>query len=192
MDTDRQNNGFNSYIKRLVEYKAQGLVGKAGYMRGDVEDIKQEMFLDLLKRMRKFDPAKASLSTFADRVVSRKACDLLRHRQADMRDWRREAFSLDEEVESEEGVTLRHDVIGRDEAGCRKGGHYRHGEEVPSVKMDVAEALAGLPSELRRAAELLMRMSVSEAAREMGIPRGTFRDRYLGPLREAMRGCISG
>lgn len=185
MDNDRQNNELSPYIKKLVECKARGLVGKAGYTRDDLADIEQEMFLDLLKRMRNFDAAKSTLNTFADRVVSRKACDLLRHRQAGMRDWRREAFSLDEEIETDEGSTTRHEFIGKDEVGRRKGSHYRKGEEVSALRMDTEAVLAGLPTELRRAAELLKTRSVTEAAREMGIPRGTFRDRYLRPLKEA-------
>ena len=47
--------------------------------------------------------------------------------------------------------------------------------------------LADLSPELRQAAVLLQTMSVSQAAREMGVPRRTFREKHLVQLQETFR-----
>jgi len=185
MHTDQKNETLTPYLTTLVECKARQLIGKAGYLSDDFEDIKQELSRDLLERLPKFDPAKASINTFADRVAGHKMKSLMRDRQAAMRDWRREAFSLNEEIETDEGETARHEFISQDEADLNTGRYDRPEVERACRQMDVAAVLDGLPPELRRVAEMLMTQSVAEVARELGIPRGTFRDRYLERLREA-------
>jgi len=184
MDTQRQNEALTPYLTALIECKARQLVGKAGFTQDDIKDIEQELTRDLLERLPNYDPEKASLNTFADRVVGRKVCNLLRDRQAGMRDWRREAFSLNEEVETDEGSIERHEFISQDEVDLRTGRYDRTGTERALRTMDVAAVLAGLPHELRRVAEMLMTQSVAEVACELGIARSTFRDRYLVQLRE--------
>ncbi len=183
MDTHTQNEPLTPYLTALIECKARQLVSKAGYTQDDIKDIEQELIRDLLERLPKFDPAKASLNTFADRVVGRRICNLLRDRQAAMRDWRREAYSLDEEIEADEGSTVLHE-ISQDEVDLRTGRYDRPEAARAHLQMDLEEVLAGLPPELRQVAGMLRTQSVAEVARELGIPRGTFRDRYLAQIRE--------
>jgi len=184
MDTHRQNETLTPYLTALIEVKARQLVGKAGYTSDDLKDIEQELTQDLLERLPKFDPARASPNTFADRVVGRKACNLLRDRQADMRDWRREAYSLNEEIETDEGSTERLDFISQDEVDLRMGLYDCPAAERSHLQLDLDAVLDGLTPELRRVAEMLMTQSVAEVACELGIARSTFRDRYLAQLRE--------
>lgn len=186
MDTQRQNEALTPYLTALIECKARQLVGKAGYTQDDIKDLEQELIQDLLERLPKFDPAKAALNTFADRVVGHKIKSLIRDRQAGMRDWRREAYSLDAEIETEEGSTARHEFVSQDEVDLRTGRYDRTENERTQRRIDVDAVLEGLPIELRQVAEMLMTRSVAEVARELGIPRGTFRDRYLEKLREAL------
>ena len=185
MDTKTQNKRLTPYIASLIEVKARQLVGKAGYTQDDIKDIEQDLIQDLLERLPKFDSAMASLNTFADRVVSRRICNLLRDRQAGIRDWRREAYSLDEEIETDAGSTVRHEFISQDEADLRTGRYDRSSAERAHLQMDLDAVLASLTPELRQVADMLRTQSVAEVARELGIPRGTFRDNYLARLREA-------
>jgi RNA polymerase sigma-70 factor (ECF subfamily) len=187
MDTHRQNEPLTPYLTALIECKARQLVGKAGYTPDDIKDIEQDLTQDLLERLPKFDPGKASLNTFADRVVGHKFNSLMRKRQADIRDWRREAYSLDEEIETDEGSTARNAFISQDEVDLRTGRYDRPEAERAQRAIDVEAVLEGLQPELRRVAVMLMTQPVAEVARELGIPRGTFRDRYLERLREAFR-----
>lgn len=183
MDTNRQNETLTPYLKSLIECKARSLVGKAGYKPDDIKDIEQDLIQDLLERLPKFDPAKASINTFADRVVGRRICNLLRDRQAAVRDWRREAFSLDEEIETEEGSTTRLEFFSQDKVDLLTERCDRREVERAHLQLDLEAALAGLTPELRQIAEMLMTQSVAEVARELGIPRGTFRDNHLVELR---------
>jgi RNA polymerase sigma-70 factor (ECF subfamily) len=184
MDTNRHNEPLTPYLTALIEVKARQLVGKTGYTQDDIKDIEQDLTQDLLERLPNFDPAKATLNTFADRVVGRRICNLMRDRQADMRDWRREAFSLDEEIETDEGSTARHEFFSQDKVDLRKEPGDRRRLERENLQMDMSAVLEGLTPELRRVAEMLMTQSVAEVACELGIARSTFRDRYLAQLRE--------
>ena len=121
MDTNQKHEQLTKYTMTLVHCKARQLVGKAGYTQDDIKDIEQDLIRDLLERLPKFDPAKATLNTFAVRVVEGKISKLLRDRQAEMRDHRREAFSMNEEIETEEGPMERHETIGQDEIDLRTG-----------------------------------------------------------------------
>lgn len=185
MDTNRQIEALTPYLTALIEVKARQLVGKTGYTQDDIKDIEQDLTQDLLERLPNFDPTKASLNTFADRVVGRRICNLMRDRQAGIRDWRLEAFSLNAEIETDEGSIERHEFISQDEVDLRTGRYNRPSAERAYLQMDLDAVIAGLPPELRRVAEMLMTQTVAEVARELGIPRGSFRDRYLAQLREA-------
>lgn len=185
MDTTHKHEQLTAYTMKLVQCKARQLVGKAGYTWDDIEDIEQDLTRDLLERLPKFDPAKATLNTFADRVVGRRLCNLLRHRQSEMRDHRREAFSMNEEFETEEGPMERQETIGQDEIDLRTGRYNRPASERDHLQMDMNAVLIGLSPELRQVAGMLRTQSVAEVARDLGIPRRTFRDRHLVQLREA-------
>ena len=185
MDTNKKHEQLTKYTMTLVQCKARQLVGKAGYTWDDIKDIEQNLIQDLLERLPKFDPAKATLNTFAVRVVEGKISKLLRHRQAEMRDHRREAFSMNEEIESEEGPMELHETIGQDEVDLRTGRYNRPAADRAHLLMDMNAVLIGLSPELRQVADMLRTQSVAEVARELGIPRRTFRDRHLAQLREA-------
>ena len=183
MDTHTTKHELTDYIYKLVECKARQLVGKARFRQDDFADIKQDLFQDLIERLPLFDPAKASLHTFADRIVTRRCCNLLRDRHAGCRDHRLEAFSLDDLVEAEDGPAERHETVSQDEADLRSGRRNQAAEERAHLMMDVNAVVANLPPKLRRAAELLRTESVVEAARIMGVPRRTMREKYVAPLR---------
>lgn len=184
METHTKQEQLSNYTRKLIYHKARQLVGQAGYTWGDVEDIEQELIRDLLDRMPKFDPEKACCNTFAARVVERKLCNLLRHRRAAMRDHRCEACSLNEEIETGEETTAQlQDAVSQDEIDLRMGRYNRPAGERAHLQMDVASVVAGLPSGLRQVAEMLRTQSVAEVSRDLGIPRRTFREKHLAPLR---------
>ena len=56
--------------------------------------------------------------------------------------------------------------------------------ERQQLKLDLATVLSKVSPELRQAALLLQSRTVTQAARDLGVPRSTFRDTYLEPLRE--------
>ena len=47
---------LNEYARSVIRNKARQLIGKYGFTPDDYEDLEQEMILDLLVRLPKFDP----------------------------------------------------------------------------------------------------------------------------------------
>lgn len=185
MKTNSKRYELSDYALELVHYKARQLVGKAGYRAQDVDDIKQDLIMDLLERLPQFDPAKATYNTFVARLVERKISNLLRDRQAEMRDHRREVCSLNEEIDTgEDEPVQRLTTISQDDQDIRTGKYARPAEERAHLQLDMDSVLDDLTPQLRQIAEMLQAKSVSQVARELGIPRGTFRVKHLRQLRE--------
>jgi len=185
MDTNRSAYELNDFALGQINRKARQLVGKAGSTFDDLEDIKQDMAMDLLERLTKFDPSKSNYKLFVTCVVDRKRRNLMRHRQMAMRDHRREVCSINDEIDvGQDGPVQRLATISQDEQDIRRGKYRRPAEERGHLHLDIEAVLADLPPDLRRAAEMLQSKCVSQVARELRVPRRTFRDKHLAQLRE--------
>jgi RNA polymerase sigma-70 factor (ECF subfamily) len=172
----------------LIHHTAKQMVGTANYSRHDLRDIEQDLIVDLLERLPKFDPAKATYATFVARVVERKRCNLMRDRQAERRDLRREETSLNDEVDiDDDGPMPLSNAISQDDAHRRMGKQTRSAEERNDLRSDLDSVLADLPPTLRRIAELLQSHSITDVAKLLGIPRGTLRSRHLKQLRTVLQ-----
>ena len=191
MDTNRKAYEINDYAEALIHHKAQQLVGNAGYTEDDVEELEQEMRLDLLKRLPKFNPKRATYNTFVTRLIERKICNLIRHRTQKVRDYRCEECSLNDTVETggSNNRKVKHmETITQDEHDFRSGRYRRPAAERLDLQLDISMALSKLPSELQELAELLQTRSITEAAQELGIPRSTLYSSGLAKLRRAFKG----
>ncbi|MFO8013369.1 MAG: sigma-70 family RNA polymerase sigma factor, partial [Phycisphaerae bacterium] len=185
MDASQKQYELNDYARTCIHHKARQLIGKAGYTEEDVEDIEQDLTLDLLDRLPRFDPTKSTRNTFVARCIDHKVSQLLRHRQTEMRDYQREACSLNDEVEvDEEELAERHSTISQDEHDLRIGKYTRPAGERADLQLDVVAVLADLPPELREVAEMLTTMPIAEVARKLGVPRSTLYETHLAQLRE--------
>ena len=184
MDTNKQETLLTTYTMTLIGYKARQLVGKAGYTQDDIPDIEQDLIKSLLACQSQYDPARATVATFCARVVGCGIVDLLRRRNAEIRDHGREACSLNEMIETEDGSRERIETVSQDEIDLRSGRYARPAEERAHLQIDMDSVLDGLTPELRLVAEMLQTKSVSQVARELGIPRRTFREKHLTQLRE--------
>ena len=184
MQANQEQRGISDYAAALIRCKARQLVNKAGFTKDDVEDLEQEMTLDLLMRLPKFDVNKATQKTFVARLVERKISKLIRHRRQEMRDYRRRARSLNEPIKDEDGgIVERGDTIAEEEINRRLGRRSRTAQEDLELALDTAETLSRLPEHLRRLCELLKTGTIAEAARQLGIPRTTLND-HVRKLRE--------
>lgn len=143
MDTNKKQETLTKYTMTLVQCKARQLVGKAGYTQDDVADIEQDLIKSLLACMPQFDPAKATLNTFADRVVGSRIVDLLRRRNAEIRNRGREAFSLNEEIETEDGSVEIIETVSQDEIDLRTGRYNRPAAERAHLQIDLNAVVAG-------------------------------------------------
>jgi RNA polymerase sigma-70 factor, ECF subfamily len=177
MRPSQKQDGIPEYAAWLIKHKAKQLIGKAGYTSSDQADLEQEMFLDLIGRLPKFDPSKATSKTFIARIVEHKISNLIRHRTSEMRDFRLEAGSLNHLVEDGDGNSVEFgDLIAQEDVDVQLGRFTRDSMEEKDFLHDMETTLAGLPENLRRLCELLATGTISDAARKAGIPRTTLHD----------------
>ncbi|NQT19507.1 MAG: RNA polymerase subunit sigma-24 [Planctomycetes bacterium] len=168
------HHGISDYAARLIRHKARQLAGKAGFTRSDTEDIEQELAVDLLERLPKFDSAKATKNTFSACVIERKISNLIRHRTQQMRDRRRESFSLNDLIKDDNGAAVERGLtIDHEDAGFRRGTRRRTREEEEHLRLDVSLVISALPSDLGKLAELLKTHTITQAAEKLGVPRTT-------------------
>lgn len=185
MDASTKQHDISEYATKLIRRTAKKLVGKAGLTTSDIEDLESELTLHLLEHLPKFDAETAAYSTFVTCVVKRKAAKILRDRTCEMRDPRREACSLNEDIEAETGQrTERAETISREEHDRRLGG--RSEDQKRDMTLDVEEMLSRLPDNVRKLCELAKTETVAEAARRLGIPESTAYSQ-LKKLRTAFR-----
>ena len=174
MGYDNQYEGIEPYAVRLIRYKARRLIGQAGFTPSDREDLEQEMVLDLLRRLPKYNPERAKLNTFIARVVEHRIASLIEAQKAGIRDYRRWACSLNERFEDDDGRSVeRVDTIDQEDYLLRTGAQSRPTEELSSLAIDVATVIDALPPELRELCRRLKAETVSEISRDTGVPRGT-------------------
>jgi RNA polymerase sigma-70 factor (ECF subfamily) len=177
MQSSQKQQEVNQYAANVIRYKARQLVGKAGFTESDRDDLEQEMMLDVIARLPKFDPNKATQKTFVARIIERKISKLIRHRTSEMRDYRREAFSFNDSIEDGDGGSVdRGDLVSQESVDPSVAVNSRTGVDEMAFLHDMEAVLSGLPDHLRRLCEILKTGSVSDAAREMGVPRTTLND----------------
>jgi RNA polymerase sigma-70 factor (ECF subfamily) len=156
-----------------IRYKARSLVGRYGLRDTDVEDLEQELMLDVLRRIRKFDPSRAQMATFVTRLVRNKIASLVEARKAGKRDYRTRVYSLTGWVKDRtNGFLQRIETIDADHPLLRTG-RRRSQLEVLDLSIDLKRATDLLPPELRELCRRLRYETVSEISRSKGIPRGT-------------------
>jgi RNA polymerase sigma-70 factor (ECF subfamily) len=169
---------FYLYADQIIRHKARQLVGKEGFTEDDRADLEQELALDLLQRLPRFDPNKAKVTTFMTRVVEHRISTLLAARRAQCRDWRLNQRSLNAPVDDSD--TAAEDLINRvaDDSDSVRAMENR---------LDMERLLASLPDEHRQLCEQLKEHTMAESARILGLPRSTLYGR-LNLIRECFAG----
>jgi len=159
------------YAKALIQAKARQLC-RRGFSPSEQEDLEQQLWLAVLQQAERFDPARASLETFLDRVVSRAAAMLLRSRKRRKRGNGISPLSLENDYTSTgEGLKPLSDTVSSEDVARRLG---RQSED-PLSRLEQQEAieyaLAQMPERLRDICRRLMTGTVTSVARELGISR---------------------
>lgn len=174
MVSNNRYDGINEYAVRVIAYRARRLIGKAGFRAEDLEDIEQELVVDFLERSCKYDPAKAELTTFIDRIVTHKILSMIEKRSAARRDYRKTSLLSNCFLREKEGFwnTLLN-LISTDEYLDRMGYQDVPHLEQQQLRIDLDMALKRLSEDEQQLLELLKKMSLSEASRELGIARTT-------------------
>jgi RNA polymerase sigma-70 factor (ECF subfamily) len=186
MVSQNSYDGIDKYAVDLIRHKVRQLVGKTRFTEDDRPDLEQELIIDLLLRMRYFNPAKAKKTTFMARIVERRIATILEARFAQCRDWRLCQISLNEPLDNGEGDTAEWIDFLDSEGSLISEIREPRAHLAYEIRMDLNRAMVSLPEELRDLYERLRRNTMAEIARDIGIPRSTLYDR-LSKLRNAFR-----
>jgi RNA polymerase sigma factor (sigma-70 family) len=163
---------LTAYAQSLIRFKARQLSRKPGFSRSDEEDLAQEMRHFLLGRAHRFDPARASVNTFAARVINCCVATILRRRRCQKRAPGYRAQSLEATAVELEGrsVPLR-DVLAETDLPNRVSGESEGEAERRELAEAVRQLVAALPPHLREICERLADETLSSVARDLGLSR---------------------
>ncbi len=149
--------------EKIIRNQAWMLVGLFGFNEHDVPDIKQELFLELYKRIESFDPGKSKENTFIARVVESKVIDLINQRQAECRDWRKCQDSLNDIISLPDvGAIEKIDTLEYDQ-NCD-----------PLLILDVTLVIERLPPDLRRLCFALKHYGKTEVLDDCPVSKDVF------------------
>jgi len=154
---------LDRFAQGIIQRKVRSLINRAGFTWEDRQDLEQELVLRLLKSLGQFDPELAHPNVFITTVIERAVAMILRERRAKKRDGG-VVRSLDQ------GQT-------KDDKPSEPIDHRPNDQDASDLATDLAEVLARLPDDLRALAERLKSQSVSQAARDLGVPRTTLQRR---------------
>ena len=175
--TTTAQQGLDPHAVRLIRAKSRQLIRRPEFTASDREDIEQELALDLLNRLPRYDATRAKRTTFVDRVVNNRVATLLEARTTAKRGGGVCVASLDEDIDGEDGHPEPLWATLDQRLGCGGAGRDMRDAPLHDLRIDVAEAVAALPEDLRDLAEELTQATPTEVARRTGVPRRTVRDR---------------
>lgn len=168
---------LTDYAHMLIRFKARQLSRKSGFTCSDLDDLEQDLWAVLISQAESFDPERASIDTFIDRVVNSAVLMILRDRSRQKRADGFHTQSIDVPLQSC-GASLT--AAGSDvsvEDRCRYRGAASVNELQCVVDRDAAEhALDEMPTALRDVCRRVMGGSISSAARQLGRSRRQIRN----------------
>lgn len=156
--------------KEIIRRKARYLKRSGGFLSSDLPDLEQELSQHVLERKPAYDPRKADWERFVSAVVTASAANCLRDRHAAKRDPRRlRPLPTTPEPDQPESVRAK-EKLSEQAHDARLGRYRPSDQEQLELQLDVREALARLPQDLRRIAERLQYISPAALVRELGMP----------------------
>ena len=168
---------LTDYAHTLIPFKARQLSRRSGFTRSDEEDLEQDLWTALLSQAELFDPDRASIDTFIDRVVNSAVMMILRDRRRQKRANGFQAQSLSDPAHPHGPSTETVDAELTAEDRCRYRGAFPVDESQLAEDQEAAQhALSEMPSELRDVCRRVMGGSISSAARELGRSRRQIRN----------------
>ena len=130
-------------VQDLADRKANAFVRRCGFAADEREDVRSQLLLSFLIRWPKFDGARASVRTFASRVMDKELTSILRYRRAASRRERDLPISVTGPSSAARGA----------------------------FRIDFARAIATLPAPVQETAIALFWCSTLEAANELRCSR---------------------
>jgi RNA polymerase sigma factor (sigma-70 family) len=158
-------------VSEVARQKALRAVGRCGLTHHDCDDVAGQLLVTFYVRFDRFDGDRASVRTFASRVMDRELTSILRYRLAGRRRHLAEQISATELSET--------DVASLNPGSAPSFAERQH------FWLDLDRALAPLPEVLRETARTLCWHTPSELSRVPGQTR-TVVYRRIRRLRQAL------
>lgn len=183
MDTLNRYAGLPARTIKRIRYLASKLSRQNAVPGMDREDFEQDLVLDLLRRIGRHDPGRASLETFAEHVIDNRVATLTRP-CARLRA-ERELVSIDcppSSSDSDVGPDQQPDdslIIGNGDVDPYDI------ESGLSLRIDVERFVGKLTPALRLCAEIMANGNVAEGASKAGLHRSTIYERLAHLRAEA-------
>ena len=173
-----QNVLFSDYAQSCIRVKARQLSRRSEFNLSDEDDLAQDLWLSLLKKADGFDPERASLNTFTDRVVNTSAAMILRRPYRQKRASGSRAISLDATKVSLDGDAKRPLAqLVSDADLSRRTSAPRHDDAaIREDAVAIEHALSAMPEEIRDVCRRVMGGSIASAARDLRTSRHCIRD----------------
>lgn len=186
MGIGNRYDGIDEYAIRLIKKRARQLIGSAGFTASDVPDLEQELAMDLLTRLPKFQEGRAHRKSFIAVAIKHRAATLVESQKAAKRDFRKVSFSLDQVFTGDEGKRSDgYDRLDREKIldfdGIRRGLPDQTEKMARAIALD--RVLQKLSPDLRRLCDLLVELPISDIAKKTGLSRDTIY-RRIKTLRE--------
>lgn len=164
MSSANRYTGIDHRIVASVRHHARR--ASAGLAGMELEDLEQELMLHAHRRLNTYDPSRADLWTFSDRVLSNFVRNLSKAAGAMSRGRGFSTISLDDPTFGPEGEMVAGAVgsgDSTDPAWC----------EQVHLRQDLDRVLHALPQHLQDCCRWLTTGTVTEAAHRSGLARGS-------------------
>jgi len=172
------HDGILQYTIKRIRYRASQMVGKHGFIEDDFDDLRQQLMVEVLQRLPRFNSGRAPIKIFISTLIDNRLASLIKHQEAQCRDHRRVERSLDDRVPGEDGDwTTFGDGITEDDARSRLGRAGRSDHERVDLALDMALVLSQLDEGDRQLCLELQVKTALEISRETGIRRSGIYER---------------
>lgn len=175
---DQQNAGdaltdeFVRIALAKADHHARTLARRLGQTGADVDDLRHDLLLEVVRRARAYSARRAAWSTFVELVVRNAAAELASRLIEERRVVSR---SIDEPIAQTAGVALTHGNILPTDAGMAA---FWGGVPDPFVaaenRIDIERFVQGLPSALQRICRLLQTETPTVAQQRSGLSPAEF------------------
>ncbi len=167
---------LSEYAQSLIRFKAKQLSRKPGFSRTDEDDVAQGLTVRLLERAHLFDPNRASVRTFAERVIRSAVAMLLRDRRRQNRAAGFVAQSLEgTRARSDEDVDSLRDMLTEGDLR-RRLGTVASNQNRAELIAAVVEVVRSLPAADQEICQRLIEGTVTSVARDLGVSRRQVRN----------------
>jgi len=173
--------------KKNAEVKARQMVDNYGWTETDQDDIVHSLILEFIQSWPEYNPKRSKPQTFISRIMDNALKDMIKHRQAAVRDYRRVDCSLNDLVpdpEDDKEETSRYKLMSEERSYAHRSGSRLSDLERLQLQMDIEKVYEALTVAQVEICELLKHhLTKTAAARDLCIPLSTLNDK-ISKIRE--------